>query len=181
VLVAAQSVGAPVMVQEPGVVALDDGRLMLFCRTDDGCQYVAYSSDEGTSWSPLRASAIISPRSPASIKRIPTTGDLLLVWNNHAGIDPALAGKRTPLSTAISDDEGAHWRHLRVVEGDPDGWYCYTAIAFAGEHVLLAHTAGDRRMTNGLATLQVTRLPVAWLYGGEEEWKNGRMKEWRTG
>lgn len=166
VLVESRPDGAPVMVQEPGVVALADGRLMLFCRTDAGCQYVAYSGDAGATWSPLHASTMLSPRSPASIKRIPATGDLLLVWNDHTGIDAALAGKRTPLTTAISSDEGAHWHHVRVVEGNPNGWYCYTAIAFAGAHVLLAHTAGDRRENNGLATLQVTRLPVAWLYEG---------------
>jgi hypothetical protein len=165
VLVEAQPDGSPVMVQEPGVVALNDGRLMLFCRTDAGCQYVAYSGDEGETWSPLHASAIISPCSPASIKRLPATGDLLLVWNDHTDIDAALTGLRTPLTTAISQDEGGHWRNVRKVATNPHGWYCYTAIAFAGEHLLLAHTAGYRRENNGLATLQITRLPVVWLYG----------------
>ncbi len=164
VLTEAQSNGDPVMVQEPGVVALRDGRLMIYCRTDAGSQYVAYSSDEGMSWSPLRASAIQSPCSPASIKRIPTTGDLLMVWNNHECIPEELAGKRTPLTVALSHDEGESWSRAQPLEDDPNGWYCYTAIAFAGDHVLLAHCAGDSRDNKGLNTLQITRVPIAALY-----------------
>jgi len=68
--------------QEPGVVELDNGRLMLFCRTNAGVQYISFSEDQGESWSPLKPGNIKSPLSPASIERIPKTGDLLLVWNN---------------------------------------------------------------------------------------------------
>ncbi len=152
------------MVQEPGVVALCDGRLMMFCRTDAGSQYLTFSADEGDSWSPLRPSKIISPLSPASIKRVPSTGDLLLVWNDHAGVPDGLVGKRTPLTLAISQDEGGYWGRPHKLEDDPYGWYCYTAIAFTSDHVLLAYCAGDRRKNNGLATLQVTRVPITWLY-----------------
>jgi hypothetical protein len=155
-----------IMVQEPGVVELTDGRLMLFCRTDAGSQYVAYSGDRGETWSPLRASSIISPRSPASIQRIPDTGDLFLIWNDHTDIPERLRGKRTPLTAAISRDDGATWENVRVLEDDPHGWYCYTAIAFPQDHVMLAHAAGDRRQNNGLATLQITRFPVERLYEG---------------
>jgi sialidase-1 len=164
VLVEAHENGERVLVQEPGVVALEDGRLLMFCRTDTGSQYVAYSSDEGKHWSPLRASEIQSPCSPASIKRIPSTGDLLLVWNNHAEISAELAGKRTPLTIALSQDDGEHWIQMKTLEDDPNSWYCYTAIAFAGDQVLLAHCAGDSRDNTGLNTLQITRVPIEWLY-----------------
>ena len=164
VLAEARPAGERVMVQEPGLIELRDGRLTMYCRTDAGSQYIAYSRDQGQSWSPLHASDIISPCSPASIARIPGTGHLLMVWNNHADIPDELAGKRTPLTSAISRDEGNTWINIRDIETDPFGWYCYTAIAFAGDNVLLAHTAGDTRENNGLARLQITRLPVAWLY-----------------
>ncbi len=153
-----------VIVQEPGVVELQDGRLMMYCRTNAGCQYIAYSGNRGESWSPLRPSDIISPRSSASIARIPSTGDLLLVWNNHENIPPELEGKRTPLTTAISKDEGETWENVRILEENPYGWYCYTAIAFVDGHALLAYSAGDRREGSGLSTLRITRLDVDWLY-----------------
>ncbi len=149
--------------QEPGVVELKDGRVMMFCRTPHGSQYVAFSEDQGDNWSELAPSNIVSPLSPASIERIPQTGDLLLVWNNHDDAPPEYRGKRTPLNAAVSRDDGRTWENVKTLEDDPDGWYCYTAIDFAGDSILLAHCAGDRR-TGGLNTTQITRFPVDWLY-----------------
>jgi len=149
--------------QEPGLIELKDGKLLLFCRTESGVQYISYSSDQGESWSILKPSNIKSPLSPAAIERIPLTGDLMLVWNNnykpiHDG------GKRTPYNLAISKDEGATWEKIKPIESDPNGWYCYTAIEFVGDHVLLGHCAGDRSKNIGLATTQITRLNLDWVY-----------------
>ena len=154
--------------QEPGIVELKDGRLLMLARTGGGCQYRSFSEDGGVTWSPAEPTDLLSPVSPASIERIPETGDLLLVWNNHRDIAPALKGKRTPLTVAVSRDEGATWEHIRNLETNPNGWYCYTAIAFTGEHVLLGQCAGDRTQNNGLAVTQVLRFPVSWLYEAEK-------------
>jgi sialidase-1 len=152
-----------VMLQEPGLIELKDGRVMMFCRTDQGCQYLSYSKDGGDHWSPLEASSLLSPVSPASIERIPSTGDLLLVWNDHRGIPPDLKKKRTPLTVALSKDDGKTWGAPRSIETNPDGWYCYTAIHFEANHVLLAYCAGDRRENNGLAVTRISMLPLDWL------------------
>jgi sialidase-1 len=149
--------------QEPGVVELKDKRLMMLCRTDRGCQMRAWSSDGGDTWSPPEETELRSPVSPASIERIPATGDLLIVWNDHSGIDPALAGKRTPLTVAISKDEGKTWERKRNIETAPDGWFCYTAIEFVDDHVLLAYCAGMRSAGNGLDTTKIALLPVSSL------------------
>ncbi|NLS92379.1 MAG: exo-alpha-sialidase [Planctomycetaceae bacterium] len=156
--------GKRVTTQEPGVVELKDGRLMLFARTTAGSQFVSYSTDGGDTWSPFQPSSLQSPCSPASIKRVPKTGDLLVVWNNHAGIDPALKNKRTPLHAAISRDEGRTWQQPKVLEDNPDGWYCYIAIAFAGDHVVLAHCSGDTKLVGHLSFTQITRFPIDSLY-----------------
>lgn len=152
-----------VILQEPGVVELRDGRLLMFIRTDAGCQFRSFSADGGNTWSPAEPSNIISPLSPASIKRIPKTGDLLLVWNNHEGIDAARRGKRTPFNVAISRNDGQTWEKVKTLEDDPGGWYCYTAIEFVGDRVLLGHCAGQQK-TGGLNLTQITIFPVAWLY-----------------
>jgi hypothetical protein len=76
--------------QEPGVVELKNGLVMMFIRTRLGRQYVSYSDDQGESWSAVEPSNMLSPQSPALIKRIPKTGDLLLVWNDHSNVDPSL-------------------------------------------------------------------------------------------
>jgi BNR repeat-like domain/PA14 domain len=149
--------------QEPGIIELKDGRLMVICRTESGTQYFSYSSDEGESWSALKPSNIKSPLSPASIERIPQTGDLMLVWNNnYKAIRDG--GNRTPFNLAISKDEGETWEKIKPIESHPNGWYCYTAIEFVGDHVLLGHCAGDRTKTIGLATTQITRLNLDWIY-----------------
>ncbi len=149
--------------QEPGIIELKDDRLMLFCRTGSGTQYISYSSDQGENWSILKPSNIKSPLSPASIERIPKTGDLILVWNNNykPGYD---GGERTPFNLAISKDEGKSWKKIKHLEGHPNGWYCYTAIEFVDDNVLLGHCAGDRTLTVGLATTQITRLSLDWIY-----------------
>lgn len=153
-----------VIIQEPGLVELKDQRLMMFSRTNAGSQFVSYSSDDGQSWSAWEPSEIRSPRSPATIERIPSTGDLLLVWNNHRNIDQGLQGKRTPFTAAISTDDGKTWTLYQNLEDNPHGWYCYTAMTFHKGHVLLGHCAGDRRQNNGLAESQIVRFPVSWLY-----------------
>ncbi len=155
--------GKRVTLQEPGVIELKDGRLMMFCRTRSGSQYQSFSEDQGETWSAFAPSNIVSPCSPASIERIPQTGDLLLVWNNHENISPKLRGKRTPFNVAISRDEGKTWENVKTLADDPHGWYCYTAVQFVGDHILLGHCAGDRRK-GGLARTQVTRFSMEWLY-----------------
>ncbi len=164
VAVETQPGGKQPYMQEPGLIELKDGTLMGFCRTNGGSQYVAFSKDDGQTFSELKPSNMISPVSPASIERIPSTGDLLLVWNNHQGIDAKLRGKRTPLSLAISKDEGKTWQQIQNIETNPNGWYCYTAIEFTKEGVLLGHCAGDRTKNNGLAESQITLVPLSVIY-----------------
>ena len=154
--------GKRILLQEPGIMELKDGRLMMFCRTDMGSQYVSYSSDAGESWSEFGPSNIVSPVSPASIERIPGAGDLLLVWNNHDNVPAEYRGKRSPLNVAVSRDEGKTWENIHVLEDDPGGHYCYTAVEFIGDHVLLAYCAGQRA-TGGLALTQITRFSLEWL------------------
>jgi hypothetical protein len=154
--------GQRITVQEPGIVELKDRRLMMFIRTNAGSQYICYSQDGGETWSKAQQSSLASPLSPASIERIPWTGDLLCVWNDHSGIHRHPAGRRTPLCLAISQDEGRTWSRSRIIEGNPDGWYCYTAITFVKNRAILAYCAGDKEI-GGLNRLKVMALSRDWL------------------
>lgn len=154
--------GKRVTVQEPGVVELNDGRLMMFMRMNAGSQYICHSRDGGETWSQARPSSLSSPLSPASIERIGWTGDLLCVWNDHSGAHTYAASRRTPLCLAISRDEGKTWSKSRILEDNPDGWYCYTAVTFVGNRALLAYCAGDKEI-GGLNRLKVLALSRDWL------------------
>lgn len=148
--------------QEPGVVELADGRLFSWMRTDQGAQFGSYSTDGGKSWSSPEATALSSPASPASIKRLPGSPDLLAVYNDHSGRFPFPKGKRIPLVAAISTDGGKTWPRRKLVESDPDGCFCYTAIHFTEDAVLLAYCAGDAKI-GGLNRLRIRRVTLDWL------------------
>ena len=151
--------------QEPGLIELKNGRIMMFVRASGGVQQLSYSKDKGQTWTPLEPSTIASPLSPASIARIPKTGDLLLVWNNNSVRDKSWhGGNRTPLTIAVSKDEGKTWQHVKNIETDPDGWFCYTAIHFDKKHVVLGYCAGNRPKKTHLSVINITRIPVKSLY-----------------
>ncbi|QDV12864.1 Sialidase precursor [Rosistilla oblonga] len=149
--------GTRYLTQEPGVVELKDGRILLWCRANIGTQAYAYSEDGGETFSPMKAWNFSSPVSPASIKRIPSTGDLLLVWNEGTG-------RRTPLNAAISSDDGATWTHNAAIETDPKGWFCYTAIHFVDDRVLLAYWLTEQLKRPLKIGTKIVSVPVDWFY-----------------
>jgi len=148
--------------QEPGVLELKDHRLLMWMRTKEGTQYEMFSADQGVHWSEPRPGPLASPCSPATIRRIPWSGDLLCVWNDHSGWHAFPQGKRTPLCVAISRDDGKTWGKSRLIEGDPNGWYCYTSITFVKDQAILSYCAGDSK-TGGLNRLKVVALSRTWL------------------
>ncbi len=156
------------MLQEPGVIELKDGRLMMYIRTDQGTQYECFSDDGGEHWTTPKPGPLASPRSPATIGRLPWTGDLLAVWNDHSGWHAFPPGKRTPLCLALSRDDGRTWSPSRVIEGNPDGWYCYTSMTFVGDRVILSYCAGDSKV-GGLNRLKVVAISREWLQHGEQK------------
>ena len=91
----------------------------------------------------------------------------MLVWNYHSDVADAYRGKRTPLHVAISRDEGQTWEQRKTIEDDPAGWYCYTAIDFAPDAVLLGYCAGNPKVGH-LNLTAITRVDTDWLYGPGE-------------
>jgi len=153
-----------VMAQEPGLVELKDGSVMMYIRTNAGMQYVSYSKDKGKSWGKAIPSNIPSPLSPATIVRNPLTGDLVLIWNNY-GIMNQNYGKRTPFNIAVSDNEGLTWKNIKILHDDPDGHYCYTAARFTPKgDLLLSYCAGYRSKGTGLSVTNVTLVNSSWIY-----------------
>lgn len=150
--------------QEPGVVELKNGDIYSWSRTDRGAQYQYRSTDNGKSFSAPERSSFLTPNSPLSIKRIPGTDILLAVYNDHSGRVPApkAANQRAPLVISLSTDEAKTWGEPRVIESDLTGWYCYTAIHFTKEAVLLAYVAGNQEIGR-LSRLRIRRIPLEWL------------------
>ncbi|HEY3901431.1 MAG TPA: sialidase family protein [Chthoniobacter sp.] len=148
--------------QEPGVVELANGHLFSWARTNTGAQWGFSSTDKGRTWTAPERTEMQSPTSPASIKRLPNSPKLLAIYNDHSGRFPFPKTKRTPLVAAISSDDGKTWPAARLLEDDPDGWYCYTAIYYLDDAVLLAYCSGDSKV-GGLNRLRMRRLSYDWL------------------
>ena len=145
---------------EPACVELKNGRVMMLMRTGMGGQYKSLSEDGGETWSEPVKTALTGTAAPVSISRVPTTGDLLAIWNNNLGKDlPGNVG-RTPLTSAISTDEGETWGHLRnLEEGTHDAW-AYPAVTWLGDQALVTYF----NYAGGLS-LQLKILPAGWFYG----------------
>ncbi|MEO6875961.1 MAG: sialidase family protein [Opitutaceae bacterium] len=161
--------GLPVVsgsgLQEPGVVQAPDGSIYSWARTDRGVQYQFRSVDNGLSFSGPERSALFSPNSPASIKRLPHSDTLMVVYNDHSGKVPAPkeTWQRSPLVVAFSTDGAKTWGRSQVIEADLGGWYCYTAIHFTDDAVLLGYVAGNDKIGH-LSRLRIRRIPLAALH-----------------
>jgi sialidase-1 len=139
---------------EPACVELKDGRVVMLIRTGLGGQYRSLSKDGGETWDTPVATSLVGTAAPVSISRIPTTGDLLALWNHNPG-----AKDRNPLTAAISKDEGETWQNLRNVEGGPDDAWAYPAVTWIEDHALVTYF----NYKGGLS-LQLKMLPAAWFY-----------------
>jgi len=98
---------------EPTVAELRDGRLLCFGRTRVGQIYQSFSGNGGVSWSDAKPSGLASSFSPASLKTIPSTGDLLCVWNHVSGQEIADGLSRMRMSCAVSSNDGQSWSHYQ--------------------------------------------------------------------
>ena len=145
--------------QEPGVVELRDGSLLMWIRTDQRKIFRCYSRDRGETWSRPEAMDLDSPLSPQSIKRIPRTGDLLLVWNNSPE-------RRFPLAAAISRDDGKSWQNVKNLDQDAAHTYAYTSIEFLDDRALFTYYAGPPQGLGGEPrwSLKLKAVPLDWFY-----------------
>lgn len=146
---------------EPEVIELRDGRVMMIVRNQLGYIGVSYSSDEGDTWSkPGRLSDLKAPEAPSTLRRIPSTGDLLLVWNNNFTAGAGHSGKRTPLTAAVSSDEGKTWRNIRNLETRTDRTYAYTSLTFVKDHTVMSYWERD----GSRFSTRFRSLPTSWFY-----------------
>ena len=176
--------------EEPVVAELKDGRLLCFMRSTTGRILKSYSEDGGESWSKVESTEIAMSNSPCALKRIPTTGDLVMVWNPMTPDEICRGYRRGRLSVAVSKDDGLSWEHCKLLEVSPgvepvawvdpgpfgpmvrgpiemgeipDGFthYHYPEIYFEGNQVHIFYLVSSP--PGGLPSKWRT-FPVRWLY-----------------
>ncbi|MBD3293711.1 MAG: exo-alpha-sialidase [Armatimonadia bacterium] len=149
---------------EPGVVELRDGRLLMIIRTDLGDIYRSHSADRGATWSDPEPMGVGAPVAPSTLVRIPSTGDLLLVWNDCFRDGPDAEAMRTPLTAAVSRDDGETWEYRRDLETDPELWYAYTSVTFVDDRALMTYWVDERYSEERLMHLKLRSVDVSWFY-----------------
>ena len=127
---------------EPTIVELKDGRLFCLMRNTNKVQYYSISEDGGDHWTKPAPTVLKSPESPALLKRIPSTGDILLLWNNVASKSN---WPRTPLTAAISKDECQTWEHIQDVDNRADWDAAYPSVTFFGDEALICYYSRSRK------------------------------------
>jgi sialidase-1 len=156
-------------VMEPHVEETRDGRVLMVMRNQLGALFFCESRDAGLTWSLPQSSGMSVPESCPELRRHPATGDLLLIWN-AAPYDPCHVshfGKRTPLSAAISRDNGRTWSAPRAIEDDPGRAFSNPGCRFLSNGDCLVHYwtceyLSTGRMQNEIE-LRAARLPADWF------------------
>jgi hypothetical protein len=156
------------------VIERSDGTLWCWIRTETGFQYGTVSCDEGRTWcKPVPMEDFRSPLSPMAVKRNPVNGNLVAIWNDHADRwdvppptytrpgwgDTPTAG-RHPLVLAESSDDGSSWHSARRLEKDPRCGFCYVAMHFTDDALLLGYCCGGLNGSIMLQDLKIVRLPM---------------------
>lgn len=147
---------------EPHVAELRDGRLLMTMRTELGAVFQSHSADGGDTWSLPQTTGLKAPESMPCLVRIPRTGDLLLVWNDSP-FEPKYdhSGRRTPLTVAISTDDGRTWKNRKNLETDPAYEFTNPGCHFtsAGK-VLITYVASKMDNPNPPGRLGRSRMPL---------------------
>ena len=94
------------------------------------------------------------------MRRIPSTGDLLLIWNNTFTADAGHGGRRTPLTAAISTDEGQSWQQMRDLESSQQKTFAYVSLTFIKGNAVITYWEGSE----GRLSSRFRSLPIAWFY-----------------
>jgi len=196
---------------EPNIIELTSGDVMLYFRTTLGRIYTARSGPvaftptggprkgqtikaaSGEYFEYPRETALSGAYTPCRVRRIPSTGDLLLVWNQVSGDEMRGGYSRGRLSSAISRDDGKTWEHFRTldrtvlppagrVEPDPEpamarafdyvgelpdghGMVDYPNLAFHGDTVLVTWIRAIHTPKPGQFTGgRLLLAPVSWFY-----------------
>ena len=109
------------MAGEPTVVEVEPRKLLMFMRTNLGRLYKSWSFDDGETWSAAMPTQLAASGAPAQLRKIPGTGDLLVVWTQQGEEEIRKGFIRTRLSTAVSRTNGGVWEYFQNIESVLEG------------------------------------------------------------
>ena len=158
-------------VMEPHIEETRDGRVLMVMRNQLGSLFTSESKDNGVTWSKPQTTGLRTPESCPELTRIPETGDLLMIWNNSP-YDPAFTshyGKRSPLTAAVSRDEGRTWQNVRDIESDPSRAFSNPGCRFMRNGNAIVNYWTCEYLPNwcmqDIIDLRIAIVATKWFYG----------------
>ena len=125
------------------VVQLDDDNLFCYLRrggdfepTEDGWMLRSESKDGGFTWSDAVRTEFPNPNSAVELIKL-KNDHLLLVYNDNMN-------DRTPLTVAVSTDQGKSWPYRRNIGGGDNTFAYPYAIQGKDEKIYLIYTTNSR-------------------------------------
>jgi sialidase-1 len=113
---------------------------LCFLRTTTTKIWRTLSDDGGQSWAEPVPTELDAPDAESLLTRIPSTGDLLLLWNN---VPSERGTPRTPLTAAISTDEGDSWDIVGNIDDRENFHVAYPSAYFHEDEVIIAYYTRD--------------------------------------
>lgn len=147
---------------EPEVIEKKDGSIFMLVRTQLGRNWCAISTDGGDTWSTPEAFGPPSPEGPSTLRPIPGTDDWLLIYNHNFVEGADHGGNRSPLTAAISPDEGKTWIHRHDIETNPEFNYRYTSLIFVDGRAVLSYFF--KAPDNPYDHTRFRSIPIEWFY-----------------
>ncbi|NSW54479.1 MAG: exo-alpha-sialidase [Armatimonadetes bacterium] len=144
---------------EPGLVELNDGRVLQIIRTQMGMIWYCTSGDGGNTWTAAEPWTVAAPEAPSTLVRMPDNGDFLLIYNPEVDLKAGHSGPRTPLVAAISSDEGRTWSEPKEIESNRSATYAYTSVTFHEGRALLTYYVA----AGPTLSLKFKSIPLEWF------------------
>ncbi len=144
---------------QPTVLRRNDGTLVAYMR-DNGYLHriqVAYSTDDGITWSTVEATDLPNPGSGLDAVRL-QDGHWLLVYNDTTD-------GRWSLAVSLSEDEGRTWPWTRHLERDEKGRFHYPAVIQGADGTIHAVYS---YFVEGGKSMKHAAFNEAWVRAGDE-------------
>jgi len=104
----------------------DNGHLHMLLRSTSSAIFKSDSTDGGRTWCTAYDTGLPNNNSGLDLVKLPN-GYIVLAYNAVGNLPNYYKGPRTPLTLAYSDDNGASWKELCVIE-DGRGAFAYPSI-----------------------------------------------------
>lgn len=131
-----------------------DGAVHMLCRSTSSRIFRSDSQDGGKTWSLAYDTGLPNNNSGIDLARM-EDGSLVLVYNPRENLPGYYKGARTPLSVALSRDNGETFEIIKTLEDQP-GNYCYPSVIVGEKNeVMITYTWNRLRVAYCSFTLEL--------------------------